>query len=178
MVKSREPELLAVGAAEAVAFDAAGALFAGAVLEPPPHAAIAKVPIIIARRVMFILIAFHKLSVCFMHSYLRSVALQDASCKPMFLGTSITASRHTTDIPHSLEAKPAPSVAASNMKQTELPKTQCDCLRVSPFYACKACFNAATNIWACSCSNTKGGRIFNTLASGPELLSNTPFWRM
>ena len=131
MVKSREPEL-AVGAAEAGAFEAAGAFDAGAVSEPPPHAASAKVPIIIARRVMFILITFHKLSVCLMHSYLRSVALQEVSCKPMFLGTSITASCHTTGLPHSLEAKPAPCVAASNIKQTELPKTQCDCVCVLP----------------------------------------------
>ncbi len=76
MVKSREPEL-AAGAAEAGALEAAGVFEAGVVLEPPPQAVMAKVPMIRARRVMFILITFLKLSICLMHSYLRSVAKQE-----------------------------------------------------------------------------------------------------
>ena len=78
MVKSREPEL-AAGAAEAGALEAAGVFEAGVVLEPPPQAVMAKVPMISARRVMFILITFLKLSICLMHSYLRSVATGSVS---------------------------------------------------------------------------------------------------
>ena len=132
MVKSREPEL-AVGAAEAGAFEAAGALDAGAVSEPPPHAASAKVPIIIARRVMFILITFHKLSVCLMHSYLRSVAAQKVcSVNPCFSVHQLPQAVTPLVCLTPCKAKPAPCVAASNIKQTELPKPQCDCVCVFP----------------------------------------------